>query len=70
MKDGDLLVTSGRGGQIPIGLPVALVRRNDEGDLTVRLLDDLQSLNFVRLVRSQPVEAPPNEIQLTPELVQ
>ena len=70
LKDGDLLVTSGRGGQIPIGLPVALVRRNDEGELTVRLLDDLQSLNFVRLVRSQPVEAPPNEIQLTPELVQ
>ena len=53
LKDGDLLVTSGRGGQIPVGLPVALVRRNDDGKLTVRLLDDLRSLNFVRLVLSQ-----------------
>ena len=70
LKDGDLLVTSGRGGQIPIGLPVALVRRNDDGELAVRLLDDLQSLNFVRLVMSQPIEVPPSEIQLTPEMSQ
>ncbi len=52
LKDGDLLVTSGRGGQIPVGLPVALVRRNDDDKLTVRLLDDLQSLNFIRVVLS------------------
>ena len=70
LKDGDLLVTSGRGGQIPIGLPVALVRRNDDGALAVRLLDDLQSLNFVRVVLSQLTEEPPSEIQLTPELSQ
>jgi rod shape-determining protein MreC len=66
LKDGDLLVTSGRGGQIPVGLPVALVRRNDDGELTVRLLDDLRSLNFVRLVMSQATEAPPSELQLMP----
>lgn len=68
LKDGDLLVTSGRGGQIPVGLPVALVRRNDDGELTVRLLDDLRSLNFVRLVMSQATEAPPSELQLMPEM--
>ena len=70
LKDGDLLVTSGRGGQIPVGLPVALVRRNDDGKLTVRLLDDLRSLNFVRLVLSQATEAPPSELQLAPSVSQ
>ncbi len=70
LKDGDLLVTSGRGGQIPVGLPVALVRRNDDDKLTVRLLDDLRSLNFVRLVLSQATEAPPSELQLAPAVSQ
>ena len=70
LKDGDLLVTSGRGGQIPVGLPVALVRRNDDDKLTVRLLDDLRSLNFVRLVLSQATEAPPSELQLAPSVSQ
>ena len=69
LKDGDLLVTSGRGGQIPIGLPVALVRRNDDGKLTVRLLDDLQSLNFVRLVCRSDGSAP-SELQLAPAVSQ
>ena len=66
LKDGDLLVTSGRGGQIPVGLPVALVRRDDQDELTVRLLDDLQSLNFIRVVMAQPTEDPPSEIQPLP----
>lgn len=70
LKDGDLLVTSGRGGQIPVGLPVALVRRDDQGELTVRLLDDLQSLNFIRVVMAQPTEDPPSEIQPVPSLAQ
>ena len=70
LKDGDVRVTSGRGGQIPVGLPVALVRRNDDGKLTVRLLDDLRSLNFVRLVLSQATEAPPSELQLAPSVSQ
>ena len=70
LKDGDLLVTSGRGGQIPVGLPVALVRRDDQGELTVRLLDDLQSLNFIRVVMAQPTEDPPSEIQPAPSLAQ
>ncbi|MBL71516.1 MAG: rod shape-determining protein MreC [Rhodobiaceae bacterium] len=70
LKDGDLLVTSGRGGQIPVGLPVALVRRNEDGKLTVQLLDDLQGLNYVRLVLSQATKAPPSELQLAPDISQ
>lgn len=66
LKTGDLLVTSGRGGQIPMGLPVALVSRNEDGEIIIQLLDDLARLNFVRIVKSQEVEAPPAEIQLSP----
>ena len=69
LKNGDLLVTSGRGGQIPMGLPVGLVIRNegDEDDeISIQLLDDLARLNFVRIVKSQKLEAPPAEIQLSP----
>ena len=81
LKNGDLLVTSGRGGQIPMGLPVALVTRNEDdgnsdsggdgggdggGAIAIQLLDDLARLNFVRIVKSQEVEAPPAEIQLSP----
>lgn len=66
LKDGDLLVTSGRGGQIPMGLPVALVERDAENKTGVRMLDDLAQLNFVRIVKTQEIEAPPAEIQLSP----
>lgn len=68
LKDGDLLVTSGRGGQIPIGLPVAMVRLDEQGDAKVRMLDNLQTLNFVRVVIAQQIEQPPNGIQLTPRV--
>ena len=69
LKTGDLLVTSGRGGQIPMGLPVALVTRkgdDENGEIAIQLLDDLARLNFVRIVKSQEVETPPAEIQLSP----
>lgn len=66
LKDGDLLITSGRGGQIPIGLPVALVKRDEAGAISVNALDDLQRLNFVRIVKSTSTPSPPDEIQLSP----
>lgn len=69
LKIGDLLVTSGRGGQIPMGLPVALVTRkgdDENGEIAIQMLDDLARLNFVRIVKSQEVETPPAEIQLSP----
>lgn len=58
LKDGDLLVTSGRGGQIPLGLPVGVVSFAD-GALTVDLLDDLNRLLFVRVVKTEIVNDPP-----------
>lgn len=58
LKDGDLLVTSGRGGQMPLGLPVGVVNFTD-GDLSVDLLDDLNQLIFVRAVKMPAVEDPP-----------
>ena len=52
-----------------MGLPVALVTRkgDDEiGEIAIQMLDDLARLNFVRIVKSQEVETPPAEIQLSP----
>ena len=58
LKDGDLLVTSGRGGQMPLGLPVGVVNLTD-GSLSVDLLDNLNQLIFVRAVKMQLTEEPP-----------
>jgi rod shape-determining protein MreC len=61
LKDGDLLVTSGRGGRIPIGLPVGLLRLDADGGVPkVELLDDVKGLIHVRVVKSAPIEAPPD----------
>ncbi len=58
LKDGDLLVTSGRGGQMPLGLPVGVVSFAD-GELSVDLLDNLDQLIFVRVVKTPLIEEPP-----------
>lgn len=61
LKDGDLLVTSGRGGRIPIGLPVGLLRLDADGGVPkVELLDDVKGLIHVRVVKSVQIEAPPD----------
>jgi rod shape-determining protein MreC len=61
LKDGDLLVTSGRGGRIPIGLPVGLLRLDADGGVPkVELLDDVKGLIHVRVVKSAQIEAPPD----------
>lgn len=60
LKAGDLLVTSGRGGRMPIGLPVGTVRQVKDGQPTgVQLMDEVSNLTFVRVVKMKPVEAPP-----------
>lgn len=60
LKAGDLLVTSGRGGRMPIGLPVGTVRQVKDGQPTdVQLMDEVSNLTFVRIVKMKPVEAPP-----------
>jgi hypothetical protein len=48
---------------------VALVTRkgdDENGEIAIQMLDDLARLNFVRIVKSQEVETPPAEIQLSP----
>lgn len=61
LKEGDLIVTSGRGGRIPIGLPIGLLRLGAEGEPPkVELLDDVQGLIHVRVVKSVAVETPPD----------
>ncbi|MFP4313349.1 MAG: rod shape-determining protein MreC, partial [Alphaproteobacteria bacterium] len=50
---GARIVTSGKGGMFPAGLPVGLVRDNpDAGNLNtdVKLLVDMNNLDFVRIV--------------------
>ncbi len=59
-KTGDLLVTSGRGGQVPVGLPVGTVAKAEEnGAIGVNTLDDVGNLVYVRVVKMTPVESPP-----------
>jgi rod shape-determining protein MreC len=65
LKDGDLLVTSGRGGRIPIGLPVGILRLGVGEPPKVELLDDVQGLIHVRVVKGVAVDAPP-DIQTSP----
>jgi rod shape-determining protein MreC len=60
LKQGDLLVTSGRGGQVPIGLPVGTVRAIAEnGEVDVALLDDVRNLVYVRVAKIQKLSPPP-----------
>lgn len=60
LKAGDLLVTSGRGGQVPVGLPVGTVAQRKDGEpFSVQLIDDIASLNYVRVVKMKPLEMPP-----------
>ena len=60
LKEGDLLVTSGDGGSIPVGLPIGTVHYDSNGNLLVNLQEDFQRLNYVRIVLSSELEAPPD----------
>lgn len=64
LKDGDLLVTSGSGGQMPIGLPVGSVVVTPEGVHAVRLLDPPTGLTYVRIVKSSIIAPPDNQVVL------
>lgn len=64
LKDGDLLVTSGSGGQMPIGLPVGSVAVTPDGVHAVRLLDPPTGLTYVRIVKSAVIAPPDNQVVL------
>ena len=60
LKQGDLLVTSGDGGQMPIGLPVGTVQIDENGGHSVKLREDLSRLDYVRVALSRELEPPPD----------
>ena len=54
VKPGDRVVTSGDGGVFPADLLVGQLARGTDGRLRVRLSADLERLEFLRVLRSQP----------------
>lgn len=64
LKDGDLVVTSGSGGQMPIGLPVGTIVTGDAGKKQIELLDRPLGLTYVNIVKTQIIEAPANAVVL------
>ncbi len=54
VKPGDRVVTSGDGGVFPAGLLVGQLARGSDGRLRTRLSADLERLEFLRVLRSQP----------------
>lgn len=64
LKAGDLLVTSGSGGQMPIGLPIGTIRLDEAGEAIVDLLDAPIGLTYVRIVRNEVISPPDNAVTL------
>ncbi len=60
LQNNAALVTSGDGGQMPIGLPVGEIVLSEDGRPFVNLYDDLEQLVHVRLVLSQGVPDVPD----------
>lgn len=54
VKPGDRVVTSGDGGVFPADLLVGQLARGTDGRLRARLSADLERLEFLRVLRSQP----------------
>lgn len=56
VRPGDRVVSSGDGGMFPAGLLVGQVAQGTDGRLRVRLSADYERLDFLRVLRSRPVE--------------
>ena len=54
VKPGDRVVTSGDGGVFPANLLIGQLARGTDGRLRTRLSADLERLEFLRVLRSQP----------------
>ena len=54
VKPGDRVVTSGDGGVFPADLLIGQLARGTDGRLRTRLSADLERLEFLRVLRSQP----------------
>ena len=55
LQNADTIITSGDGGEMPIGLPVGKLALDEQGKPFVQLHDDLDQLVHVRLVLSEAV---------------
>ena len=55
MQNAETIITSGDGGEMPIGLPVGKLALDEKGTPFVQLHDDLDQLVHVRLVLSESV---------------
>ena len=54
VRDGDTVFTSGDGGQLPPGLPIGVVARDDAGALKVELYAQPTRLSYVRVLEYAP----------------
>ena len=63
VEAGAEVVTSGDGGQVPIGIPVGVVRVDDNGRLFVDLQEELHNLSYVRIISTRDIDPPPGETQ-------
>jgi rod shape-determining protein MreC len=58
LREGERVITSGDGGLYPRGIPVGVARRESDGAWRVALAASQRPIDFVRLIRFVPVEAP------------
>ncbi len=56
VRPGDSVITSGDGGLFPAGLLVGQVAQGPDRRMRVRLAADYERLEFLRVLRSQPIE--------------
>ncbi len=56
VRPGDRIVSSGDGGMFPAGLLVGQVAQGSDGRFRARLAADYERLDFLRVLRSRPVE--------------
>lgn len=61
IREGAQVVTSGDGGQVPIGIPVGVVRVDTNGQPIVDLRENLQNLSYVRIISTRDIAPPPRE---------
>lgn len=58
LSEGEMLITSGDGGNVPIGLPVGTVAFDKDNNAYVQLNDNLEQLLHVRVVLASTLEPP------------
>jgi rod shape-determining protein MreC len=63
---GDRVITSGRGGVLPAGLMIGAISRIEGSRVAVRPAVDWQAIDFVAVLRHDPLPAPASESDALP----